>query len=905
MMKQFFKGAGLLLASFLWLTLSAVEIPFTSQFTDGTKLERQGTKGSFIGILPLKWNEDFTKWAQADCSTSIVEENGRKFLRFNISRLQTGLAQFSIKLDKIKPNQYYKLKIEYRNDTSADVNLGIRMIPSPWNMISQVDLISDSRWHNEELLLKTTPKMDSDYGLFLQIPGPGIIDISSISLSETDASAISSSVERPVAGTKNFFRNSRFPLGLQAGWNFNRAAEEVSADSDKEDKGPSGTASLKISAQSGATLFSEPFQTSDPSAKNNIAFYAKTSGKWIVKVLEQGKAVQTSPIPESKDWKKLQFSFKSNAAAKSYSLAFEGQGTLKIDSLEAYAGDERQTYLSAGDAETALSLPFGDVSESRIQFEDEEAFVLYCASGKIDGASLKIKVCDIYGNEKELEPIHLKPDANGLAQGKINYTVFEKSKYGQFRIESRIEKDGKLISPYNELVVTRLKRPLYWGKDAPNSPFGGHFLSVSRVIKAHKAAGMNWARLHDAGFEYIGWFWLEPEKGNWQFRDSDIMRYRDNNIKIFGQLGTAPEWASYLRTVKTGRTTPSYHDRYFQPVDMNDFRNYVKTVVSRYKGVIDEYFVWNEPWNPAWWGTGYKNEEYTTSQNPTGDFEKLTKAARESAKAVYPEVKISGFNSKGSGSDWTEGVLKAGGLSSCDIIDYHFYTPALTGYKNDPTDAAWKQAIGPIEKENPSLADKPVYMSEGQGSSTGSLNPNSFVVYSGLYKHVLPYKNNDNYIRKADMNCRFILSHLSLNVKKIFLYSSHCYNSMNHNSLFLIMLGSDGYPHPVMAAHSEMAWQLEDRKFVKTIELSNRVYAFIFEGRGATVAVISGAPGAGQYSFKKPQAGGISSLLGISDKYSVNDLFGNPIEGEVRYEGQVFYISAPVSADEMEKQLRN
>lgn len=31
-----------------------------------------------------------------------------------------------------------------------------------------------------------------------------------------------------------------------------------------------------------------------------------------------------------------------------------------------------------------------------------------------------------------------------------------------------------------------------------------------------KAIGANWTRLHDAGLDYIGWYHLEPRKGQWR-----------------------------------------------------------------------------------------------------------------------------------------------------------------------------------------------------------------------------------------------------------------------------------------------------------------------------------------------------------------------------------------------------
>ena len=64
------------------------------------------------------------------------------------------------------------------------------------------------------------------------------------------------------------------------------------------------------------------------------------------------------------------------------------------------------------------------------------------------------------------------------------------------------------------MVATRVVRPRYWNKDAPDSPFGVHVVPQRESLLAAKASGANWARLHDAGLFLIGWAFLEPKKGN-------------------------------------------------------------------------------------------------------------------------------------------------------------------------------------------------------------------------------------------------------------------------------------------------------------------------------------------------------------------------------------------------------
>jgi hypothetical protein len=117
---------------------------------------------------------------------------------------------------------------------------------------------------------------------------------------------------------------------------------------------------------------------------------------------------------------------------------------------------------------------------------------------------LKAKVVDVYGDEKSLAGIELRSGGGNspTAQyGTLAYDVFPEDSLGQFRIEALAERDEKRISPVNELVMTRIRRPRYWDKDAPDSPFGDHFLSNARTVASMKAAGINWERLNDNGMK--------------------------------------------------------------------------------------------------------------------------------------------------------------------------------------------------------------------------------------------------------------------------------------------------------------------------------------------------------------------------------------------------------------------
>jgi hypothetical protein len=58
------------------------------------------------------------------------------------------------------------------------------------------------------------------------------------------------------------------------------------------------------------------------------------------------------------------------------------------------------------------------------------------------------------------------------------------------------------------------------------------------------------------------------------------------------------------------------------------------------------------------------------------------------------------------------------------------------------------------------------------------------------------------------------------------------------------IVGEDGYLHPIAAAHSTMAWLLEDTHFVERYEWRPHVTAYLFENAERSVTVLAPGPGA-------------------------------------------------------------
>ena len=909
---------------FTLAALSAILIPATCisaetlldiDFSKTGPALHRSAKGSFDGPLPIGGSEDFPAWNASVASTSKLTEDGKSFLRFDVKKLDplttNAAVLFRMPDAKIEVPGYYRIDVVSRC-LDAPLNMHIRQLNSPYMAFWEENIEKSSAWVERTCIvaLENNKKRPSEVmldvsqmRLYISLK-PGLTDMASIKLSriskEDYLTEKSARILRPEKGLANLFRNSRFPLGLQSGWSVNREISNGKIDADPANSGPSGAASLKIQSKSEENraseqagkkfdneydkyiffaekqirVYSEPFQTDNPNVKLQISFAFKADGAWVVSIGGVSKA-----IPASGNWQTFRMAITPGPLAKAFSLVFSGKGTLNIDSLMAYSGDDERSYVSAGDCEIALAPADSEISGTRIQFIDEPAKLKFCMTGSVDGATFKAKAVSIYGEERFL------PDIKASNSGTLDFGVFPEAPLGPFRIEVWAERDGRRISPFNEIVMTRIKRPVYWGKDAPNSPFGGHFFSNARIVSTMKAAGMNWERLNDSFMEGTCWGWLEPEKGKWQFQDEKVARYRNAKIKILGYIGSAPTWASYFNGVKS----PMYFDFMYQPKDIEAFKNYVRTVAKHYEGTIDEYQFQNEPWGDKFWHKSYDpvTGKFGQGETPARDYAELSKTAYEELKKASPDATLYGFNTTGH-TQWTKNVFDAGAYPYCDMIDYHFYTHSLCGYPNDQVAKAYEDSIGYI-KDHVKAPMKPVVMSEGNATRGGEV-PQNFEGkddFAGIYKHTIPWKSTDDYIGSADMNCRFVISHLALGVKRIFLYSDHCYSHLLLAPTFPVLLGADGYPHPSLAAFSNMAWLLEDRKFVKCIPVGEKVWAYLFEGSGATVAVISGEKN-GRFTFKPAEG------------MELTDLFGNRIGGKADYKGNLLYVTSSLPLSKIE-----
>ncbi|SFU45881.1 GH39 family glycosyl hydrolase [Nitrosospira multiformis] len=206
------------------------------------------------------------------------------------------------------------------------------------------------------------------------------------------------------------------------------------------------------------------------------------------------------------------------------------------------------------------------------------------------------------------------------------------------------------------------------GRPIPKEYFGLHIHNIAKAPYWNPGAAKtpwpsikfgSW-RLWDA---YVSWPNLEPSKGKWDFQllDKYVDLAEKAGIELLLPLGLSPAWAS-ARPTEPSNYRPG---NAAEPSDLQDWRTYVRTVATRYKGRIKNYELWNEVNLPGFY---------------SGSKDKLVELAREAyrtLKEVDPDIVFVSPSVTGGQPAyiWLDEYFAKGGASYLDVVGSHFYAP--------------------------------------------------------------------------------------------------------------------------------------------------------------------------------------------------------------------------------------
>jgi Glycosyl hydrolases family 39 len=198
-------------------------------------------------------------------------------------------------------------------------------------------------------------------------------------------------------------------------------------------------------------------------------------------------------------------------------------------------------------------------------------------------------------------------------------------------------------------------------------------------------------RLMDA---YVTWRELEPRKNEFDFArlDQYVAIAQQKHVKVLLPLVGTPSWTSARPKEIKGGTPEGFAA---EPADMDDWRNFVRAVATRYKGKIEAYEIWNEPNEEIFW-SGSVEQMVAISREAF----QIIKSVDPGALVVSPACTIE------SGPQYLDDFLKKGGGKYSDVIGYHFYTRAK------PPEAMIEMAARIKDILHANHVDQPVWNTE-------------------------------------------------------------------------------------------------------------------------------------------------------------------------------------------------
>lgn len=240
---------------------------------------------------------------------------------------------------------------------------------------------------------------------------------------------------------------------------------------------------------------------------------------------------------------------------------------------------------------------------------------------------------------------------------------------------------------------------------ADNLVLGFHAHNAAS-IEAAASTGYTAIRLWDSGTD---WASLKPQREQWNFEriDAYLAASKKANLKVLWTLGNTPRWASARPNEKCAYGFGCAAE----PADIEDWRRYVRTVATTFRGRIECYEPWNEvsfPTDPAFKQAGAGGDPGQFFSGSIDTMVTLARAAYEEIKRIDPQACVlsPSFHSSGHWAEKFDRFLAAGGGQYFDVVSQHFYFDEEPE-RTVPTIRAMKQVLAKHQ-----LSHLPIWNSE-------------------------------------------------------------------------------------------------------------------------------------------------------------------------------------------------
>jgi hypothetical protein len=232
-------------------------------------------------------------------------------------------------------------------------------------------------------------------------------------------------------------------------------------------------------------------------------------------------------------------------------------------------------------------------------------------------------------------------------------------------------------------------------------PFSLDFVGMHTLSPTRHWPEVPFGSIRPAG---TSWGAMEPAKGqfDWHSLDTWVAQSESHHVQLDYVFLNTPQWAS----TRPQEPCPGKRFGCAAPPNPDDFAAFVTALVTRYRGRIASYELWNEPNGSGFW-TGSPKDMASLAARVYP----IIKSIDPAAIVTTPAVSSSGWPL--SHDAWLDEYLAAGGGKYADVIAWHGYSgrndrPALPPEGLSDQIAALRKVLA---KHN--MSQMPIWNTEG------------------------------------------------------------------------------------------------------------------------------------------------------------------------------------------------
>ena len=319
---------------------------------------------------------------------------------------------------------------------------------------------------------------------------------------------------------------------------------------------------------------------------------------------------------------------------------------------------------------------------------------------------------------------------------------------------------------------------------ASGAQWSGDYPKFEPVLRD---AGVGWLRYFDE------WGGIQPKRGewNWKWADEFVAASKTNGLQVAGVFLYFAPWASSGGDSRT-----------FPVRDMQYWRDYVGSAVTRYQKDIRYWEVWNEP------------QSFQKNGTPQ-HYADMVRAAYDTAKKIDSQVKL-GLTTANFAVAYLDMVLKAGAKDHFDYLCVHPYEnmKQLTRPGGEVTFLSMAGSLRRLLAAHRQRADLPLWITE-----------------IGWQAPIKPHSEKE--AQQAQLLVKTYVLSLAQGFEKVFWFEARgpAYGKGTDHGL----IRTDWTPRPALAAMKTMTTALGDAPRHAGWLDWNGSYAFLFENGKAPV----------------------------------------------------------------------